>query len=494
MRRRLAPAILLAIVIALLVLAVVRHQSAQPPQPALIPRGVAHRAVLGPARKLPPAVLGVNGEAIIGPGVWTNPSFLSAVAALRPETIRVFGGTPANFWNWRTGTYVRSPRVPSTLSALRDHIQMTLADWAGVVRAAGAAPVFDLNMFTSDLGSQLAMLHAAVRVGMPVTQVELGNELYLPQYAVRFRDGAAYGREASRWIAAIRRAFPGALVAVDAYPGRDTNTGTVDERERDWNAELLRTVRGEAALSLHAYFASGLGPRASLASPAAAEEMLRAPGRRWAELDRLINRLPHRLEVWVTEWNLFDTVARVHGTWAQGLAVVAFELDLLTDPRVVQSDYETLVNSAPFGAIFGNTAGLQLSSSPAGGSVTFKAVVVQAPATPLFGLATGGVAMQGLLGALAGAAFASPISFGPATIRGTVVAGKNGFGAVIVNLSDKPLRISLPAALQRLPFTERWGRPVTLVAGIASLENHTGTTGPTAELEPFSLLEIGKVR
>lgn len=497
MRRRVAPAILLVIALALLLAAVARHRgAAPPPTPAPAPtfRGAVHHPVLGRPRKLPPALLGVNGEAIIGPGVWTNPRFLSAVAALRPQTIRVFGGTPANFWNWRAGTYVRSPRVPSTLSALRDHIRVTLVDWARLVRFTGAAPVFDLNMFTSDLRSQLAMLHAARRLGMPVTEVELGNELYLPQYAVRFRDGAAYGRACSRWIAAIRRAFPGVLVAADAYPGRDSNSVTVDRRDRAWNAELLRTLRGEAALSLHAYFSSGLGPRATLASPAAAERMLRAPARRWAALARLIGRLPRRVEVWVTEWNLFDTVARVHGTWAQGLAVAAFGLDLLGSPRVEQSDYETLVDSAPFGAIFGSTEGLQLSSGSGGAAVSFRAVIARAPATPLFGLATGGVAMQGLLGALTGATVARPMSFRSVPVRGMVVAGENGVGAVIVNLSAKPLLISVLAPLRGLPYTERYAPPVTLVAGIASLHSLSGTTGATIGLEPFSLLEIGKGR
>ncbi|MDQ6807492.1 MAG: hypothetical protein M3065_21650, partial [Actinomycetota bacterium] len=367
MRRRIVPGILLVLVVVLIVAVATRHHGAGPPP---VPRGALHHAVLGPLRPLPPGFLGINGEAIIGSGVWTNPRFLSTVAALRPQAIRVFGGTPANFWNWRAGTYLRSPRIPSTLAALRPHIHVSLADWARLLRSAGATPVYDLNLFTSDLRSQLAMLRAARRLGMPVSEVELGNELYLPQYAVRFHDGAQYGRVATRWIAAIKRAFPGVLVAADAYPGRDTNSGTVNRRERRWNSEMLRTLRGESALSLHAYFASRLGARASLASPAAAEKMLRAPTRRWASLARLIARLPSRVEMWITEWNLFDTVARVHGTWAQGLAVADFGLDLVTAPRVLQADYETLVDSAPFGAIFGTTAGLQLASGGGGGPAT----------------------------------------------------------------------------------------------------------------------------
>lgn len=491
MNRRRALGVTAVLAAVLVVALAARHRG---PGPAPMPRGPVLHAVLGPRRTLPRALLGINGEAIIGRGVWSNPRFLSTLAALHLEALRVFGGTPANFWNWRRGTYVRSARVPSTLSALRDHIGVTLADWARIVRVTGATPVFDLNVFTSDLGSQLAMLHAARRLGMPVSHVELGNELYLPQYTTRFRSGADYGRVASRWIAAIKRAFPGALVAADAYPGRDSNSGIVDPREQTWNSGLLRTLHGEAALSLHAYFTSGLGPRASLAAPAADERLLRAPGRRWAALARVIARLPAGLKVWVTEWNLFDTVARVHGTWAQGLAVAAFGLDLLSARRVVETDYETLVDSAPFGAIFGSTTGLQLSDAGGGGTSTFRAVLAHAPPTPPFGLATGGVAMQALLGTLAGATVSRPIGFGSAPVHGIGVAGKAGFGAVIVNLSDRPYSLSVPELLRGLPYTERWARPITLVAGTASLRIGTGTTSATFGLEPFSLLQIGGAR
>jgi hypothetical protein len=100
--------------------------------------------------------------------------------------------------------------------------------------------------------------------------------------------------------------------------------------------------------------------------------------------------------------------------------------------------------------------------------------------------------MQGLLGALAGATFARTISFRSAPVRGMVVVGKSGYGAVIVNLSAKPLAISLPTFLRGLPVTERWAPPITLIAGPASLHTLTGTTASAIELEPFSLLEIGK--
>jgi len=221
--------------------------------------------------------------------------------------------------------------------------------------------------------------------------------------------------------------------------------------------------------------------------------MLKAPARRWAALARFIGRLPRRLELWVTEWNLFDTVARVHGTWAQGLAVADFGLDLVSAPRVVQADYETLVDSAPFGAIFGSTQGLQLATGNGngGGPAAFRAVLAHAPVTPVFGLATGGVAMQAILVALSGATVSRTISFRSASVRGIAVGGKNGFGAVIVNPSRRQFLVSVPQLLRGLPYTERSAPPITLVAGAGTLQTRAGTTTAALELAPFSLLRIG---
>ncbi len=159
---------------------------------------------------------------------------------------------------------------------------------------------------------------------------------------------------------------------------------------------------------------------------------------------------------------------------------------------MLQADYETLVDSAPFGAIFGTTAGLQLASGDGGGAATFRGVLAHAPATPVFGLATGGVAMQALNRALAGATVARTMSFRSAPVRGIAVAGKNGYGAVLVNLSRKPFSIYVPPLLRGLPYSERSARPITLVAGAATLRNQTGTTTAALELAPFSLLSIGK--
>jgi hypothetical protein len=345
-------------------------------------------------------------------------------------------------------------------------------------------------------------------LGMPVTHVELGNELYLSGYRGRFRDGAAYGRVATRWIAAIKREFPGVKVAADAYPGPDSNSSTEDARKRRWNAGLLRTLRGEDALSFHAYFRSGLADGASLASATSTQTMLAAPAARWAALSRVIAYTPPGVEVWVTEWNLFDRFARVHGTWAQSLDVAAFGIDLLSAPRITQADYHGLVSSAPFGALFGDSAGLELG--PGHGSVAFAPVVPRPPATKRFDVGAGGIAMKALLGGLVDARQARALSFAPAAggpspapgtatrasldqplLQGVAFDGSGRPGATIVNLSSRAATVALPASLRGLPYTVHWAAPGALVSGLQSVHTRTGRALWTLTLEPFSLAALG---
>lgn len=448
------------------------------------PAGTPLPASAGPAKPVPPALLGFNGEALTGGGrVWSEGRFARALAALRPQAIRVFGGTTANYWDWRTGGFVTSAALPDYLRQVRAQAHVTLADWARVLRTTGAAAVFDLNLVTSDLGSQLEMLRAMRARGIPVTRVELGNELYLPSYAWRFASGAAYGRVATRWIAAIEREFPGTKVAVDAFAGPDADTSLPDARERDWNLGLLSVVHGAAALSFHIYFASGLPAGAAPSSASAAERVVDAGTARWNALQRLIGSMPSALEAWVTEWNLFDRQAAVPRTWAHGLAVAALGIDLLTAPRIAQVDYHAIVNSDPFGAIFDARAGTGQNGSPSGGSLAGSG----------FRFNAGGVAVQSLLGGLVDGREVRQLSFGSdpgGRIRGIAFDGTAGSRAVILNLSGNAATVALPGPLTGLPYTERWSAPDVLVAGLGSLRSRAGTTGATLKLERFSLASI----
>jgi hypothetical protein len=437
---------------------------------------------VGPARTLTAGLLGFNGEALTAPaGLWSSAAFRRAVAALHPQAIRVFGGTPANYWDWRTGTFVRGPVVPAALAAERSHVHVTLADWAALVRASGAEPIYDLNLFTSTLGGQLAMLRTARSLGMPVRFVELGNELYAGPYRSRFPSGAAYGRVATRWAAALHADFPGVQVAAVADPGGDVNLPGPPGGVRAWNQGLGETLRGVNALTFHVYFASGLGRRQRPTRGTAATRLLAAAAQRWAELAPEIDRSP--LPTWITEWNLFDQRAAVAETWAQGLAVAELGIEQLADPHVTQSDNHALVASAPFGALFDGRDGLSLAGSG------FAAAEHRAPPTRLYGVSADGVAMATLLSVLVGGRQLAPIAFTGGL--GAMVTGGAHARAVLADLSPHTLSVQLPAALQGLVAGTVSADPASVIDGVHSLRRASARSGAQLTLPAYSLTVLG---
>jgi hypothetical protein len=497
-----------------------RQEAGAPRSPGVRAPGPTLAAVpVGAPRLLHADFLGFNGEAVTAPpGLWRGGAFLAAVARLHPQALRIFGGTTANFWDWRAGTFVspaalapRSPSVPPALAAARSKVSIQLADWARVARLAGATPVFDLNLVTSTLDRQVAMLRAASRLGLPIDRIELGNELYLPRYRDRFPSGRDYGAEATRWIAALKAAFPGAQVAAAGYTPTDVPGRRRDRRELSWNADMLSTLRGEDAITFHPYFASGLPLRRGPAGRHAVATALGAPTRALRSLRAWgLAALPPNVAAWVTEWNLFDRRAAVHGTWAQGLEVASFGLGLLGDPRVVAADEHALVASGPFGALFGDANGLGFGS-PAGARVAraggFYLPARHPPATRPLALSASGVAMKALLAFVRGAGRVQVLAFSGApsasSVQGALIAGPRGRRALLVNLGAAPVRVRLAGALpagtsessgkagRGGSFVELAADPSTPVAGEESLSRSSGRlSGGALVLAPYALAGV----
>ena len=365
----------------------------------------------------------------------------------------MFGGTTANYWDWRTGKLMDVRGVPPRIRRVaREMSPIHLSDWAQLVKDANAIPVFDLNMVTSGLPDQLEMLSAAEQLGMPIRRIELGNELYYraPLVARAFPTAAAYGREASRWIAAIKSRYPKAQIAAVGlgYP-----PAAGDERQASWDRAVRRTLHGEDALTFHAYWPASRERRLSGADLA---EQLAAPLRllRTLRSDGL-DRLPKGVEAWVTEWNLWHG-AGYRGTWANGLADATYLLGLLGEPRVSQEDLHPLVHSQPQAALFGNPFGFR----PGG------------PSTVRYAPTAVGEAMGELYPALWGGASVRRLDVpgapklggtGVAAVRGVAVRGR---GALLVNLGGRRERLELGAGLScEGTIGSVWARPSTRITG-----------------------------
>jgi hypothetical protein len=402
--------------------------------------------------RLPPAFAGFNVPFRLNSWQARSPELHQAVAGLHPGALRVFGGTTANYWNWRTGKFFDRRGVPPRLRRVsRGMSPIHLADWAALVRDAHAIPVFDLNLVTSTLSDQLEMLREAERLGMPIRRIELGNELYYsaPLVVRAIPTPGAYGRKATRWIDAIKAEFPDAQVAAVGF---GYGASGFDRRQDEWDRQVRRTLRGESALTFHAYW-DAPRTRRLYGEPLAAT--LASPLRLLARLrSRALRPLPEGVSAWVTEWNVWHG-AKLRGTWANGLADAAFLLGLLGQPSVNQEDLHPLVHSQPHAALFGNPAGFH-DGPP---TVRYAPTAVGEAVRPLYRALSGGVQVRSLRVQRAPRIAGTRL----AAVRGVAV---NGRGALLVNLTGRRRSVKLAGGLScDGMLASTWARPSARITG-----------------------------
>src|SRR5207237_8064832 len=146
--------------------------------------------LVGSPRPLP--LYGFNGN-ITKSASWVNKMFRDSVVSLGLHAIRYPGGTVSNFWNWRKGDFVADNgdnknafERPAAFKNVTS-VSNTLDDLKLLVSEANCDVVFTLNMLTSTLDDQIAMLDKAQSIGIQVRWVELGNEYNLISIASRMK-------------------------------------------------------------------------------------------------------------------------------------------------------------------------------------------------------------------------------------------------------------------------------------------------------------------
>ncbi|WP_067820717.1 hypothetical protein [Nocardia inohanensis] len=401
---------------------------------------------------------GVNGARIISPlnaRQWHDPAFLDRLAAVGPRLLRVQGGTTSQWIDWRTGRFVE--RSGSSFATANDgRPPLTLEDWAFAVRRIGATPIFDLNVATSTLAEQIAQLHAAERLGMPVRYLELGNEIWMPMspYTELYPTGADYARVMNDWIVVLRKEFPQARIGV---PAADDALGSaLGERYRTWNQGLFDTIRGADAAVFHPYWI--VDPvRADISSTAAGGTVA------WTELSRALPKVPAAMSIWITEYNQMGRegtppltmLPALQQTWAVALGVAAFTLRALCDPKVEMAVLHCALNGAPGSDTSGggttNQAVHALISDGTGGSEVFGRTAHNVALTPIYDSlrADSTVRMLSLdtpvevPALLLVPAYAGTVS----AFTGVELSSPEGTSAVLLNAGAEPIRITLPEYL-----------------------------------------------
>jgi hypothetical protein len=442
---------------------------------------------------------------------WHNSQFHHAVNQLSPKMLRIPGGIIGDYWDWRRGGVVQDlSELPPMLkqNRIREYTGSKLENIKVGLEATNTIPLFTLNMLTSDLNSQIAMLRQARKIGIPVKYIELGNEYYedREKYRAIFPTPEDYDSTVNQWLSVLKQEFPEAKISlIGVIPKlRPRNSN----RENDWNNALLNSSLKKAdAIALHFYGPSGLsrGPNTINDYPFFDSEnvprILAAPFFFWRKIQNSeqFKTIPSYKQIWITEYSLFEPVERqqspkVVGSWTHGMYTLAMSLLFLEDKRVNSICNHVLIGNSQFGAIFADekAIGMNVFINPS-----------QRVSTYPFSLSATGSALRFLGNATKDMTKATKINFSHnpflmvgngfqySALYGWKFSNGRDSRAVIMNLSNQNLKIDLSSLFtQTVNYEQISGNPRDLVTGNGILNETQGSISGQINLPAYSVTQL----
>jgi len=221
---------------------------------------VCRLSSLGSGGPVDPYLFAIND--VLGPIVnltYDDRAMLLAVEALGVGSLRHPGGTVADYWDLRVGRYVGEGdsdckgghwNYCSWQERIDAHPPLTFTPknfWAGVGSVSGGVapggPIWGLNVLSLSASDMLAQVDALKAAGVPVTHVEVGNELYMANhFGWKFASADDYFAVATPVIKKVRAVFPNALVAI-----------VLDNGMQPWNKAAAKYAHLFDAVTIHKY-------------------------------------------------------------------------------------------------------------------------------------------------------------------------------------------------------------------------------------------------
>jgi len=450
---------------------------------------------------------------------WNDPKFTDAVQSISPQVLRLPGGEGSNYWDWRRGGIIQNSQGLSNdvhaflkNSKVRQYKTGSLKNFQTLSAATNTTPLFVLNMLTSTLESQIQMLKQAEALGMPIQEIELGNEFYFGTRNNRsvFPTPKDYARTATQWTTRIKKEFPQVKISVIGVSDQGRIRHRLEQRRVLWNRAVSTALEKADAITLHSYPGHGLAPLTEAPqgdypffSAQDTSIILGEPFRHWDTINQTdgFGTLPSNQKIWVTEYNLHERLRklkvrqnRVIGSWAHGLYNLVMGLQFLEDPRVEKICNHALIGNPQFSAIFDGPSSFVNSAHRSGNSIK----------TTPYGLTATGVALQKWGQAMNNADEAQEIEFE----NGPTLMGKQQFQypalygwsftdqgdnqeAIITNLSARSLQVDVSSIFPSgITYQQVEGDPRTLVTTPYSLKETDGDVLDRLSLPPYSVSHL----
>ncbi len=330
---------------------------------------------VGPPHAIGPMFWGLNIENVyLNPVLsWTDPSLEAALPSAGIESVRFPGGDAGNYWDWQKGTM-----YPIGGAA---NVQDFLADLSGLNLATSVQPLYNLNIMSYNnklitkatlsvaMKNQIQLLQAAQALGLPVNNIELGNEFYWsePDHNHEFPTAKDYQLTANLWAATLQQSFPNAKFAsMLSIPNSN------DARTRTWNTPVLENIRGIDAVTIHRYDSIIDG---GVWDGTPADAVLSLAFTDWAKIvtGEVRPAEKKRLRIWITEFGGFADCtdnAQLTGTWLEALYQTQMALQFLSTASIDQMQLYNMTGSTS-SLIFQNSSSYW--DSCLGKTITFNA-------------------------------------------------------------------------------------------------------------------------
>jgi len=306
-----------------------------------------------------------------------NVSFIDSLKRLGVPLLRYPGGTISQYWDWQNGRALPKSDWSIYGGYLQNHayigttymVDLPLSEYKQLLDTIGAKPLFVLNILTRDISDQLNMLRQAEQIGIQVRFVELGNELYFPEFDFisRFPTAGDYAREMQIWTDSIKSEFPDAYVAIIGTTSRALlpNGNPTPSRIRFWNDSINAIYSYNEGITLHNYFKHN--------NTHAVPDPISVIGNAFTEWqdseDQTINQINPQKRIWFTEYNMNDVNQnyKVASTWLHGLYTSIIHFLMLEHGHIEMILNHQITGSAPYASIasytsFGDTLTNQLTA------------------------------------------------------------------------------------------------------------------------------------
>lgn len=491
--------------------------------------GTPTTAKLGSSVGIPYPFYGLNSGGNLGPFAQDtntgkqNP-FLPVFTDLGPSILRYPGGNSSGWFDLSNGLLLADPSVMPppdqlhdfqtppgfTLSALKTLLQAAAGPENSVVEASIVVNMLTYEQSQSQspppslltqMQQQIELL-TSVAESLPITKIELGNELYLQgihgtQYAQIYPCAKSYATAAKLWVKGLRSAL-GSSVELGVPVTLDVNSS--DPRMSMWNKTVVDMLMTDIdALVAHNYLDPPNPPfsgttvseeRTELAQNGSVPAIFSQVNVGIKRVVNLADMWPS-LKIWNTETNFRDDVMGIANTWTHGLYAAYQLLAILEVPNIAQCLLHAVIGAQTEFSTIWTIDG----NFPGGSTTQYKANTLSATGTTL----------KMLFGATRNKTSAQPLTFSTNPDQ----TGSNGntapslygwaFGSnaacIVLNLSPTAYALSFGGGslFAGASYTQVSGDPIAFVGTPSNLVvtrgNFSAAMGLT--LPAFSMTVLG---